>query len=149
LGLRASENRFQLWLDSHSAQQAADSDNPRYCQLKEGVYSVAPYPDAHLRNLGSYAYYILDIPPEQAEDIARIYFKSHERKMSWETYRDTFLAFANKDGKYVRTLLVFGPEQVGWDSDGEEDYWILPAPCDGWDNVEERIREKLKQAEKE
>jgi len=86
---------------------------------------------------------MLDIPPHKAEDIARIYFESHERELSWQEYRDIFVDFAKKGGKYIRTLIVHGPGNVGWDSDGEEDFWALPVSCNGWDEVEARI-EQLK-----
>lgn len=148
LGLRSSADRFQLWLDSHSAQQAADSNNPRFCNVGEDVYSAAPYPDADFNHAYTYAYYILDIPPEDAERIARIYFDSHERKMPWEEYKGNFVEFSKKGGKYVRTLIIHGPEFVGWDTDGEEDFWILPVVCDGWEKVEARIKQKRKQANK-
>jgi len=146
LGLRASADRFQLWIDSHSAQQAADSNKPRFCHLGEDFYSVAPYPDADFDHAYTYVYYILDIPPNDAERIARIYFDSHERKMSWEEYRENFVEFSKKRGKYVRTLIVHGPESVGWDPDGEEDFWILPVPCDGWEYIEEQLRKRIKDA---
>ena len=132
-----------MWLDSYSAQQAADSKSPRFCNPGEDVYSAAPNPDADFSHGYTHVYYVLDIPPDEAQEIAHIYFDSHERNMPWEQYRDEFVKFSKLGGKYVRTLVVHGPEFVGWDTDGEEDFWILPVPCDGWEKVESRIGQKL------
>lgn len=142
-----SGNWAQLWIDSYSAQQAADSTNPRYCRLEKDIYSVAPYPDADFSRAYTYVHYMLDIPPDEAEKIARIYFDSHERQLSWEEYRDIFVQFSKRGGKYIRTLIVMGPGNVGWDSDGEEDFWALPVPCDGWEKVEKNLK-KLQEKKK-
>ena len=153
LGMRMSERRAQLLIDSNNAQQEANSENPRYCSFQD-VFSVAPYPTEPFLTSPSkatlvpstYAYVILDIPNEKAKEIADIYYDSHKSHMpdlSREEYQRIVVDLARKGGKYIRTFIVMSEDNVWWGSDGEEDFWALPTDCKGWGSVEERLKKKL------
>lgn len=139
LGMRMSQDRAQLLIDSHSAQQVANSSHPRYCTFQD-VPTVAPYPNADFSRTYTYVYVMLDMPLDQIDKIARIYFDSHEREIPWEEYKAIAMVFSKNGGKYIRTLINMGPTNVWWDGDGEEDFWALPASCDGWEKIEEKLK---------
>jgi hypothetical protein len=153
MGMRMSEERAQLLIDSFSAVQAADSQDPRYCTVV-GRPTVAPYPNAgfcckDITDLfcqcidGSiyeytYVYAIMDVPSDR--EIREVYYQFVEEKITLEEYQKAVKKFAKKSGKYIRTFINMGPTHIWWDMDAEEDFWALPVPCDGWEQVEEKIQ---------
>ncbi len=139
LGMRMSTKRSQLWLDSYDAQQANNSNNPRYC-IAEGLPTVAPYPDTDFQRAYTYAYVMLDNPMELLEKY-RVMQGNPEPEI-WKGHKKTIEEFLAKGGKLIRTMIVQGPTHVWWDSDWEEDFWALPASCEGWKEVEALILEE-------
>lgn len=146
LGMRMSESRSQLLINSHSATQSADSNHPRYCRWA-GVPTVAPYPESDFSKTFTYAYVMIDIPRDKAEQIARLYHPALRDKMSFEDYKRIFLEFVGKKGTYIRTLIVQGSDHVWHDADLEEDFWALPVSCEGWEAVEKELTAKHKVGE--
>lgn len=156
LGMRMSEKKAQLLIDSYGATQGADSENPRYC-TGLGRPSVAPHPNADfcckdLKDIScecvhgasyeyTYVYVILDIPPQQASQMAAGYYRFVEEEVSVEEYQEAVTKFANQGGKYIRTLINMGPTHVWWDSDAEEDFWALPTSCEGWERVQKQLKD--------
>jgi hypothetical protein len=140
LGLNLAEDRAQLLLNSNDAQQFADSTSPRYCTF-EGFPTVAPYPDADFSQHFTYAYVMIDLPPDRVEQFAsQMDFDNEEHR---EVFKKTLNLFAARGGKLFRTLIVQGPDNVWWDDDGEEDFWAQPTSCAGWEKVEKQLREEL------
>lgn len=145
LGMRISDGHMQLFIDSYSTQQLVDATNPRYCAL-EGHPTVAPYPDADFSQEYTYAYVLADLPLNQIEKEAteRLSGLSETEKVLVMKRLELAREFVRHGGKIVGTLIIFGPEAVVFDEDGEEDFWALPSTCDGWGDVEERIKEEIK-----
>jgi len=142
LGARFSADRAQLLLDSHHAQQVIDSDKPLYCAM-EDVPTLEPYPGTDFSKSYTYVYLMLDMPKDQVGQIATAYYNFLQEKMPFEEYKRLVAEFASHGGKYIRTLINMGPTNVWWDGDAEEDFWALPASCDGYAKVEEQMKSGL------
>jgi hypothetical protein len=144
LGMRMTGTRAQLLINSHQTQQVVDSSSPRYCVL-DGQPTVAPYPDADFSSEFSYAYVLIDIPLTQIEESAEerlAELDEAERAKAMQNLQ-AMKAFAQRGGKMVISFVVFGPDAILIDADGEEDFWALPTTCDGWDEVEKHINEQI------
>lgn len=147
LGMRLSEHRAQLSIDSYDAYQAANSVNPRYC-IVEGISTLAPYPDADLSREFTYVYSMQEIPPREVQGMAHTFHKLlayGDENVSLTDYEEFFAAFVKNGGKYILTWIVQEPTHVWWDSDAEEDFWALPVSCDGWKEIEELFKEEMKE----
>lgn len=148
LGLRLSNNRAQLWIDSYDATQSADSQNPRYCKF-DGWPTVDPNPDIHLTpGYFSYIYILRDVPLEsftQQMNASNENLPKDERFSEKEIQSKLKIleSFIENDGKYIQTMIDQGPTHIWWDGDAEEDFWALPVSCEGWDEVEQKIKEQL------
>lgn len=150
LGMRMSENRAQLFIDSYDATQAANSDKPRYC-IAQGIPTVAPYPNADFDEMYTYVYILTDPPDENLlKELQRRYEAfTKDEKIPQKEFEEGMAAWRllrKKKGKIIRTMIVMGPERVWHDSDEEEDFWAVPAPCDGWEKVEENLKKDMPEA---
>lgn len=150
LGFRLSRNRAQLWINSYDATQSADSQNPRYCKY-DGLPTVAPDPDIHLTpGYFSYVYILRDVPLETLKQqmSASIENLPESKKLSGKKIQRNLKnleSFIEHGGKYIQTMINQGPKHVWWDGDAEEDFWALPVSCEGWDEVEQKIKEQIKE----
>lgn len=138
LGMRMSENRAQLVINSYGATQRQNSNNPRFCFLW-GNPTVAPEPEVDFM-FYSTAVYVMRDPQEVlqhallGEEIAKL---TPEQRKEVATRIEAIREFSRQGGKYIQTLFVQGPTYVWWDSDAEEDFLALPSSCEGWEKVEE------------
>jgi hypothetical protein len=148
LGMRAAEASFQVLLESELARHYVNSKSPRYCST-HGRSTVAPYPDVNFEEDSTYAYVMYDMAPSFVEQMAAAAAQHPEvdQKMIEQKVR-TLREFARQGGKYIQTYIVIGRDKVWWDTDGEEDFWALPAPCEGWEEIQEKLK-KLKKLEKD
>jgi hypothetical protein len=68
-----------------------------------------------------------DKPIKEWSGIAR---SNTAEEKSWKQFKQAVKSFRRKGGKYIRTWIVFNPDDVWWDDDAEEVMWALPVACE-------------------
>ncbi len=85
---------------------------------------------------------MLDIPPDEARSIALSIFPVVHGEISVEEYQAAVERFADERGKYIRTLIIRDPDDIQTVPEAEQDFWALPAPCEGWQEAEKKLRQR-------
>ena len=138
LGMNLTSEQAKILLSTDYAGHFWNSGDPRYCSF-QGASTLAPHPNANFSKNYTYVYAMLDMPKEQSKQLGDLYYRSLQEKMSRKKYQKIINKFIEGGGTYIRTFIVFSPDNIVFDMDLEEDFWAIPVPCDGWQQVEKQI----------
>ena len=127
--MHATENRLILAEPQAPHEGGETFEKPHFCFVN-GHPTLVPEANVDFSGRFTWIWEMFDIPPEKSEKMARKFYGYRREKISWPEYKATFEEFTRKGGKYLKAWIVMSPDKVGWDDDAEEDFWILPVPCE-------------------
>lgn len=129
LRLKLNEKKFQIWSGGEDPSGGQVFDNPHYCKVKRR-YTLAPERDLDFRGRYTQVFEMHDKPIRKWKGAIRNMYDQPSRGTTWQDFQLALDELLRKGGKYIRTWIVFKPNQVVWDNDAEEDMWALPVACE-------------------